>query len=178
VLPCGAEEWPSPPSHKKAIVFVDNAGADIILGMLPLAREFARHGTAVVLAANSLPALNDITDYELKDVLSAVRELGDPVFQTVIDSGMISVVGTGTGSPTIDLKGVSQELADEAAGADLVILEGMGRACHSNFHAKFSCDALWLAMLKDRFMAERYYNGKLYDTVCKFEPAGPEWELA
>ena len=171
VLPGGAAEWPCPPMHKRAVVFVDNAGADIILGMLPLAREFARHGTTVVLAANSMPALNDITDNELKDVLSAVRELGDPVFQSVIDSGKITVVGTGTGSPTIDLKGVSEELASASAGADLVILEGMGRACHSNFHAKFSCDALWLAMLKDRFMAERYYHGKLYDTVCKFEAA-------
>lgn len=35
--------------HKRALLFVDNSGADIVLGMLPLARELLRRGTEVSL---------------------------------------------------------------------------------------------------------------------------------
>jgi type II pantothenate kinase len=38
-----------PCPHKRALLFVDNSGADVILGMLPLARELLRHGTEVSL---------------------------------------------------------------------------------------------------------------------------------
>jgi hypothetical protein len=43
----------------------DNAGTDVVLGMVPLVRELLRRGTNVVLSANSTPALNDITHPEL-----------------------------------------------------------------------------------------------------------------
>jgi hypothetical protein len=33
--------------YKRALLFVDNSGADVVLGMLPLARELLRHGTEV-----------------------------------------------------------------------------------------------------------------------------------
>lgn len=36
-----------PQPHKRALLFVDNSGADIVLGMLPLARELLRRGTEV-----------------------------------------------------------------------------------------------------------------------------------
>lgn len=35
------------PSYKRALLFVDNSGADVVLGMLPLARELLRRGTEV-----------------------------------------------------------------------------------------------------------------------------------
>ncbi|CAL8158466.1 unnamed protein product [Prunus armeniaca] len=38
-----------PRPHKRALLFVDNSGADVILGMLPLARELLRCGTEVSL---------------------------------------------------------------------------------------------------------------------------------
>eukprot|EP00955_Chlamydomonas_euryale_P028638 301758-Chlamydomonas_euryale.AAC.1 len=56
-------------------MFVDNSGADIVLGMLPLARELLRAGSEVVLVANSLPAINDITAPELRALLSAAASL-------------------------------------------------------------------------------------------------------
>lgn len=37
----------NPRPHKRALLFVDNSGADIVLGMLPLARELLRRGTEV-----------------------------------------------------------------------------------------------------------------------------------
>ena len=51
------------------------AGADIALGMLPFARELLRMGSEVVLVANSLPAINDITAHELKDLIDRVSEM-------------------------------------------------------------------------------------------------------
>lgn len=39
-----------PQPHKRALLFVDNSGADIVLGMLPLARELLRRGTEVWFA--------------------------------------------------------------------------------------------------------------------------------
>jgi hypothetical protein len=39
----------TPAPHRRALLFVDNAGADVVLGMLPLARELLRRGTEVSL---------------------------------------------------------------------------------------------------------------------------------
>ena len=43
-------EGKKPQPHKRALLFVDNSGADIVLGMLPLARELLRRGTEVSLS--------------------------------------------------------------------------------------------------------------------------------
>ncbi|KAF8005956.1 hypothetical protein BT93_K0284 [Corymbia citriodora subsp. variegata] len=180
-----------PRHHKRALLFVDNSGADIILGMLPLARELLRRGTEVVLVANSLPALNDVTAMELPeivaeaakhcDILRRAAEAGgllvDAMTNTMDGSKEISssvplmVVENGCGSPCIDLRQVSSELAAVAKDADLVILEGMGRALHTNLNARFKCDALKLAMVKNQRLAEKLVKGKIYDCVCKYEPA-------
>merc|ERR1719232_1552291 len=61
--------------YQRAIIFVDNSGADIVLGMIPLARELLQRGTEVVLAANSLPALNDITASELRSLMKKVGKI-------------------------------------------------------------------------------------------------------
>ncbi|KAG2399164.1 Pantothenate kinase [Vigna angularis] len=136
--------------HKRALLFVDNSGADIVLGMLPLARELLRRGTEldcyttladaynfyvtaittdvffqVVLVANSLPALNDVTAMELPDIIAEAAKL---------------------------------------------ILEGMGRALHTNLNARFKCDALKLAMVKNQRLAEKLVKGDIYDCICKYEP--------
>jgi hypothetical protein len=56
------------------------AGADVILGMIPLARELLRMGAEVIMVANVKPAINDITAGELRTV---VREVcaDDPVIK-------------------------------------------------------------------------------------------------
>ena len=43
--------------------------------MLPLARELLRHGTTVVVAANSAPAINDCTAAELDALLPQASAL-------------------------------------------------------------------------------------------------------
>ncbi|KAI5009728.1 hypothetical protein ZWY2020_011865 [Hordeum vulgare] len=54
----------------------------------------------------------------------------------------LMVVENGCGSPCIDFRQVSSELAAAAKDADLLILEGMGRSLHTNLNACFKCDAL------------------------------------
>ncbi|KAG8638811.1 pantothenate kinase 2 isoform X1 [Manihot esculenta] len=177
--------------HKRALLFVDNSGADIVLGMLPLARELLRRGTEVVLVANSLPALNDVTAMELPDivaeaakhcdVLRRAAEAGGLLVDAMINtldgskenssSVPLMVVENGCGSPCIDLRQVSSELAAAAKDADLIVLEGMGRALHTNFNARFKCDVLKLAMVKNQRLAEKLIKGNIYDCVCRYEPA-------
>ncbi|GBG83251.1 hypothetical protein CBR_g36866 [Chara braunii] len=154
----------SGPRYKKAVMFVDNAGADALLGMVPLAREFVKRGTKVVLAANEVPSINDITCYELRDALS---QIDDDDIVLALDSGSLCVVSSGSDLPVIDLLNVSPELAWAADDADLVVLEGMGRAIETNLYAEFKCDSLCLGMVKHPEVAE-FLGGTLYDCVCKF----------
>lgn len=107
-------------TYKRAVLFVDNAGADVMLGMpaaaavvpaaalahpasvnanfpcppahcpchtryrahpfagmLPFARELLRRGTQVIIAANSAPAINDITAAELDALLPQASAAGN-----------------------------------------------------------------------------------------------------
>lgn len=48
----------------------------------------------------------------------------------------------------------------------------MGRAVHTNYEVRMSCDVLKLAMIKNAWLAEKL-GGTLYDVVCRFDPAVP-----
>ncbi|KDD72143.1 hypothetical protein H632_c3796p0 [Helicosporidium sp. ATCC 50920] len=80
------------------------------------------------------------------------------------------IVSSGSGSPCLDLRRISCDLADAATGADLVVIEGMGRALHTNYHTRLSCHTLKLAMLKNAHLA-KMFGGKVYDCICRFDPA-------
>ncbi len=155
--------------YKQVLFFVDNAGADLVLGCIPLARQLALWGSRVVLAANDLPSLNDVTLPELKRVLRELSER-DSALRRLLKTDRIAAIGTGTDAPLIDLSKISDECNRAAAKSDLVILEGMGRAVESNYDAQFSCDVLKIAMVKDEMVARRL-GGKNFDVVCRFEPA-------
>ncbi|KAL3694170.1 hypothetical protein R1sor_007821 [Riccia sorocarpa] len=178
--------------HKRALLFVDNAGADIVLGVIPFVRELLRRGTEVVLVANSLPAVNDVVATEIPPIIAEAAKYCDVLRRSAVAGGLLTdaaslskdrsqgnqdepvpalyVVASGSGSPCIDLRQVSSEVAEAANGADLVVLEGMGRAVHTNFNAKFKCDVLKLAMIKNQRVADKLLNGSLYDCVCRYEP--------
>jgi type II pantothenate kinase len=148
--------------HRKAVFFIDNAGSDFLLGALPMMRWMGQRGTRVVLAANERPTLNDMTVHDVRAWWPRVVET-----EPSIGALPIEIVSTGTGEPLIDLSAVSDELNRAAADADFVILEGMGRGVESNFEARFDCDALNIAMVKDKWVAQRL-GGKVYDVVCRF----------
>lgn len=149
---------------------MDNAGADVVLGMLPLARELLWRGTDVVLAANEHPSINDITAAELQPLLQAAAAADDSVLAGAVAAGRIRVVSSGNDIGVIDLSRVSPAIAAEAETADLVILEGMGRGIETNLNAKFKCDVMNLGLIKHPEVAEML-GGRMYDCVCRFTPA-------
>lgn len=173
-----------PARYRRAVLFVDNAGPDVLLGMLPLARYLLQRGSRVLLTANTGPALNDVTHDELVDL---VRQVGawDGMTAAALADGRLTLMPSGNNQPLIDLSRVSPELADavesrgesrdesrgENRGCDLVVLEGMGRAVESNYDARFDCDCLKLAMIKDEGVASAM-GAEVFDLVCRFEPAG------
>ena len=168
--------------YKKALVFCDNSGADVVLGIIPFARELLRRGTDVCLVANSLPAINDVTADEMRDILRRAAHMCEIVSTAIArghgkESGNISnavgkltVCASGSGSPCLDFRRVSHDLCKATQGVDLIVLEGMGRAVHTNWKAKFCCDTLKLAMIKNSRLAKSLFQGKIYDCVCMFEP--------
>ena len=154
------------PGYRQVLFFVDNAGSDICLGCLPFARWFLQSGARVTLAANSEPTLNDVTAPELLSLLSQVSAIDD-VISMASSSQQLSVTASGCVLPLIDLTDLAPSCTDNARDADLIIIHGMGRAIESNFQARFRCDAIWSATLKDPAIAE-HIGGRLFDCVFRF----------
>ena len=51
---------------------------------------------------------------------------------------------------------------------DLIVLEGMGRALHTNLYAKFKCESLKVAVVKNRWLATRL-GGDMFSVIFKYE---------
>ncbi|KAL3311590.1 Pantothenate kinase 4, partial [Cichlidogyrus casuarinus] len=163
---------------RNVLIFTDNSGADVILGILPLARavlseKWAQGGEAgrVFLVANKEPAINDVTKAELSIIMRKACAL-DPTLEKGLNEKRLFLLENGQSSPCLDFRFVSQELRDVALREkiDLMILEGMGRAIHTNLSAEFSVNCLKIAVIKNRWMAERL-GGKLFSVVMKLEKA-------
>jgi len=150
---------------RKAIIFADNAGADFVLGVMPLARELICRGTDVVIAANEKPVLNDVTVNEVEELLAQAHEIDE-----VFTSKELRVIPNGHSSPLIDLSRIGHELAREATDADLIVVVGMGRTIESNFDAQMNCFALRVAMVKDPMVAKTV-GCELLDAVVRFDRA-------
>ncbi|KAL4302945.1 hypothetical protein GQ457_10G019310 [Hibiscus cannabinus] len=155
-------------SWKKAIIFVDNSGADVILGILPFARELLKRGTQVVLAANDLPSINDVTYHELVEIISKLKDESGMLIG--VDTKNLLIANSGNDLPVIDLTRVSQELAYLASDAELVILEGNGRGIETNLYAQFKCDSIKIGTVKHPEVAQ-FLGGRLYDCVFKYNEA-------
>ncbi|XP_026076562.1 pantothenate kinase 4-like isoform X3 [Carassius auratus] len=157
------------PPHKCALFFVDNSGIDIILGVFPFIRELLIRGTEVVLASNSGPALNDVTNSELQILTERIAAM-DPVIHAALREDRLALVQNGSSSPCLDLSRLDKVLATviRERGTDLVIIEGMGRAIHTNYYAMLSCESLKLAVIKNSWLAERL-GGKIFSVVFKYE---------
>ncbi|RKP08492.1 hypothetical protein THASP1DRAFT_29717 [Thamnocephalis sphaerospora] len=155
------------PAYQQAVMFVDNSGADAVLGVIPFVRYLLKQGTRVILAANTVPALNDITANELTAVIPRIAEIDDEIAQAW-KAGHLTVIGTGSDSPCLDLRRLSEDLVVQCQSVDLVIIEGMGRAIHTNFYAKFTCDSLKIAVFKNKWAAATL-GTDVYCGMCLFE---------
>ncbi|XP_067145341.1 4'-phosphopantetheine phosphatase [Centruroides vittatus] len=157
------------PPHKCAAIFVDNSGMDVVLGVLPFARELLQNGTKVLLCSNSKPALNDVTYQELEVLARKAAMINEDIHRALMED-RLRILDSGQGSPCLDLSRLKLEVAEmmTALGTDLVILEGMGRAVHTNLNAKFSCEAIKAAVLKNQWLANRL-GGSMFSVIFKYE---------
>uniref|UniRef100_A0A8C7RZN6 4'-phosphopantetheine phosphatase n=1 Tax=Oncorhynchus mykiss TaxID=8022 RepID=A0A8C7RZN6_ONCMY len=143
------------PPHKCALFFVDN--------------KLICRGTEVVLASNSSPALNDVTNSELQILTERIAAM-DLVIQSAVKEDRLTLVQSGSSSPCLDLSRLDKVLAGvvRERHVDLVIIEGMGRAIHTNYYAILSCESLKMAVIKNSWLADRL-GGKLFSVVFKYE---------
>ncbi|TPX61188.1 pantothenate kinase [Powellomyces hirtus] len=153
--------------YRKAMIFVDNSGADVVLGILPFARFLLTKNIYVILAANTSPSVNDVTAEELRALLGTVT---DPLISAAWTQGKLKVVATGMSGPCLDLRGVGEEVAASCHGVDLVVIEGMGRAIHTNYSADFKVDSLKIAVFKNPQVAKQL-GAQMYDGMVLFQPA-------
>lgn len=61
-------------------------------------------------------------------------------------------------------------MSEELKTTDLIVIEGMGRAVHTNLDAQFTCDSLKIAVIKNSWLAKRL-GGEMFCVICKFEKA-------
>ncbi|XP_001356515.4 4'-phosphopantetheine phosphatase [Drosophila pseudoobscura] len=158
------------PPHKCAVVFVDNSGVDVVLGILPFVRELLRRGTKVLLCANSEPSLNDVTSRELSALLDECA--GEcAVLSSAWSSARLLVYANGQSGPCLDMRTLPRDLCDAIAAneTDLLVIEGMGRALHTNLNAHFSCETLKLAVIKNRWLAKYLGGDEMFAVICKYE---------
>jgi len=157
------------PPHRCVTVFVDNSGFDFVLGMIPLIREFLKRGTQVILCANSHPAVNDMTYAEMVPLLRLVASKCR-IIKVALEQGDLIPFGSGQGSPCLDLSRVSQDLISlvQTKETDLVIIEGMGRTIHTNLYAKFRCEVVKLAVIKNQWLAQRL-GGDVFSIIFSYE---------
>lgn len=85
---------------------MDNSGVDVVLGILPFVRGLLLRGTSVILCANEWPALNDVTNVELEEVLQRAS-LICPVLAAAMATGDLVVRSSGQRGPCLDLRTVS-----------------------------------------------------------------------
>lgn len=53
-------------------------------------------------------------------------------------------------------------------GVDLIVMEGMGRAIHTNLNARLAVDSLKLAVVKNAWLAQRL-GGPLFSVIFIYE---------
>lgn len=94
----------------------------------------------------------------------------DPVIQSALREEKLLLVQTGSSSPCLDLSRLDKGLAVlvRERKTDLVIIEGMGRAIHTNYYAALKCESLKLAVIKNSWLADRL-GGKIFSVIFKYE---------
>ncbi|GBP59647.1 Pantothenate kinase 4 [Eumeta japonica] len=124
--------------------------------VLPFVRALLLRGTSVILCANEWPALNDVTNVELEEILQHASNIC-PVLAAAIATGDLVVRSNGQRGPCLDFRTLNIGLCSEmrTRGVDLIVLEGMGRSLHTNFNVRLAVDSLKLAVIKNAWLAQR-----------------------
>uniref|UniRef100_A0A0A9Y795 4'-phosphopantetheine phosphatase n=1 Tax=Lygus hesperus TaxID=30085 RepID=A0A0A9Y795_LYGHE len=157
------------PPHKKALIFVDNLGFDLIIGVLPFARELLIRGTKIILCSNREPVLNDVTHSELTKVMKQVASIST-VFNEALTAGNLVLMEMSKSSCCVDLGFIDTQIAEACKDVDLLVIDGMGRGVHTNLNASFNVDSLFLSVVKDTWFASTL-GGQWLSPICKYTPA-------
>ncbi|EPB80597.1 putative pantothenate kinase [Ancylostoma ceylanicum] len=123
----------------------------------------------VIIVSNLSPALNDLTYNEMIAMVPRIRE-ADGFLRDAIDNEKLMFEHSGQGSPCLDLRKVHSVLNRRVLEeqVDFILIEGMGRALHTNLYAHFVCDSLKAAVIKTQWLADRM-GGEIFSVVFKFE---------
>lgn len=158
--------------YKCVCLFVDNSGFDLILGVLPVVVELLKNAeTKIILCANSKAAINDVTFQELVLVIKKACKISNVLNEAFYKTENLILFENGSASPCLDLSRININLAKAISyhQVDLIVLEGMGRAVHTNFDAKFKCDSLKSAVIKNKWLAERFKELSKIESSNNFE---------
>ncbi len=136
----------------RVLVFADNAGPDFLLGVIPAALYWASRWEVIVVV-NSLPASSDVTLDEAGAHLAVLAAFPGSPLEPALCAGRVALVGSGTGSPGIDLRHVGEELDAAGAGARWILFVGQGRGVETNWTTRFRCPAFRAAVIKDEHVA-------------------------
>lgn len=135
--------------------------------MLPFARELLRRGTKVILCANAGPALNDITSNELVEVLGRCCAQCE-ILRDAYQQKRLLVFSNGHSSPCLDLLQLPPDVDDALTEVDLIVIEGMGRALHTNLHARFKCESLKVVVVKNGWLAKKLFDSDIFSVIFKY----------
>lgn len=106
------------------------------------------------------------------EMVSLLKEASKqhPWIESALRAQTLKLAATGQGSPCLDLSRISQDLINLVVemGTDLVIIEGMGRAIHTNLYAKMKSEAIKLAVIKNKWLAQRL-GGEVFAVVFSYE---------
>lgn len=151
-------------NNKSCVLLADNAGHDFTVGIVFLSKALARNGYKLVVAANSGPALNDVTFKECLIVSEKISAF-DSEWKELTDSGMIGFIETGCITPGIDLSAVDEKFDEEVSSSGAVIFTGQGRAIETTYNASLSKPVLRIAKIKDPFVASYLNKSQFSDFV-------------
>jgi bifunctional damage-control phosphatase, subfamily II, fusion protein len=99
-----------------------------------------------------------VTYPELTILVKKACKLNKTLNDAYYNSKKLVLFETGSASPCLDLSRINIELAKclNEHKIDLIILEGMGRAIHTNFNTKFKTNCLKIAVIKNQWLANRF----------------------
>lgn len=127
-------------TYSKAILFVDNAGADVLLGMVPFARELlkrgskvrgrasGRHGVTLLLVCGHTPFSMTVWLLLVWHCITATAAAGLSLLLPPLPSLLPQVVLAANAGPTInDITAAElQPLLASAAEGDALLRQGLG----------------------------------------------------
>jgi len=149
------------------VLCIDNAGAEIVLGVTSLARYLDSLGFRSVIAANEVPALNDMTARETTALLQRTAGVS-PDIRSLMEAGRLSVISSGSRTSGLDMLKVSQEFDRVASQGELLIVLGQGRAIETNWRTRLSVPWARIATVKDPSVAAAI-GCRVFDAIVTFQ---------